>query len=243
MVVDATGHFVSQREQRRLALVDVRLTDDGIVIAGPGMEPLPVRIPGPGGDADFESDIWGDAARVRPAAREAGEWLSTFLGVAVRLVHQPDEATRVMRREYAGAIGGPRRTTLSDGAPLLLTGESSLDDLNARLTTPGTGPLAMNRFRPNVVVRGAPAFAEDGWVRLAIGDVRFEVAKPCARCVTTTVNQETAERGAEPLRTLATYRKAPPGVLFGQNIAHHAPGVVRVGDEVRVIARAPGPST
>lgn len=232
MVVDEAGVFMSQRERRRLALVDVQLTDEGIRLSAPGMEPLAVRVPVADDGLDFTATVWGDDARVRPAGRDADRWFSALLGVSARLVRQSDGAARVMRREYAGAIDEPRQVTLSDGAPLLLMGAASLDDLNARLES----PVPMNRFRPNVVVHGAAPYAEDGWSRLAIGEVVFEVAKPCARCVITTVNQETAERGVEPLRTLARYRKVGSGVLFGQNIAHHAPGTVRVGDEVRVIA-------
>lgn len=232
MLVDDAGVFMSQREHRRLALVAVQLTETGLRLTAPGMEPLAVRVPAADGRADFTATVWGDDARVRPAGRDADRWFTALLGVSARLVHQPGDAPRALRREYAGAIAEPRRVTLSDGAPLLLIGAASLDDLNARLES----PLPMNRFRPNVVVLGAAPYAEDEWSRIAIGDVVFEVAKPCARCVITTVDQETAEAGVEPLRTLARYRKVGSGVLFGQNIAHHAPGTVRVGDEVRVIA-------
>lgn len=232
MLMDEAGVFMSQREHRRLALVAVELTADGIRLTAPGMVPLVVRVPAADAADDLWATVWSDAARVRPAGRDADRWFTTFLGVTARLVHQPRDAERALRREYAGAITAPRRVTLSDGAPLLLIAQASLDDLNARLES----PLPMNRFRPNVVVGGATPFAEDAWTRIAIGDVLFEVAKPCARCTIPTVDQETAERGVEPLRTLARYRKVGSGVLFGQNIAHHAPGTIRIGDEVRVIA-------
>src|SRR5262245_41910689 len=107
----------------------------------------------------------------------------------------------------------------ADGYPLLLIAEESLADLNTRLAE----PLPMNRFRPNVVIRGAAEpYAEDGWSRVAIGEVECSLVKACARCVTTTTDQTTAERGAEPLATLARYRRVPRGVLFGQNLIHHA---------------------
>lgn len=231
MVVDMDGEFQTQREFPRLALVQVQLTARGLRLSAPGMESIDVAQPEPGG-ADFVTKVWDDDAPVRPAAPRAGEWLSEFLGSAVRLVHQPDDAVRVMRDEYAGQIREPRRVSLSDGAPLLLIGTASLDVLNQRLAT----PVPMNRFRPNVVVHGTAAYAEDGWRTIRIGSVRFEVAKPCARCATTTVDQASGVRGVEPLRTLATFRRKGSGVMFGQNIAHHAPGTIQLSDDVEVLA-------
>jgi uncharacterized protein YcbX len=139
----------------------------------------------------------------------------------------------LVRAEYLGALARePRHTSLSDGAPILLIGQASLDDLNTRLEV----ALPMNRFRPNIVVVGSEPYAEDTWARVAVGEVLLEVAKPCARCVTTTVDQATGVQGREPLRTLATFRRRDGGVMFGQNVTHHGPGTLRVGDELRVIA-------
>jgi uncharacterized protein YcbX len=233
MVVDERNDFYSQRNRPALALVRVELTDRGVAVEAPGMPRLEVERPARGAHGeDFTADVWGTDAPVRPAAPDAHAWFTRYVGTPARLVHLPDDGVRVMKDEYAGAIRERRRVTLNDGAPLLLTTEESLEDLNRRLEA----PLRMNRFRPNVVVRGVGAFAEDHWTRVRIGDVTFEVAKPCARCATTTVEQETAERGKEPLRTLSTFRRAESGVLFGQNVAHHAPGRLRVGDELVVLS-------
>lgn len=230
MVLDETQTFQTQRERPRLALVRVRLTDDGIVIGGPGMPELAVPRPEPVG-SDFVTRVWGDDAPVRPASAQAADWFSTYLGAPMQLVFLPDEGVRVMRAEYAGTITEPRRVSLTDGAPLLLATESSLCSLNQRLPS----PVPMNRFRPNVVVRGSEPFAEDCWRRITIGEVVFEVAKPCARCATTTVDQATGDRGVEPLRTLSSFRRQGAGVMFGQNIAHHRPGTLRLGDVVTIV--------
>lgn len=232
MLTDQEGVFLTQRERPRLSLVSVQVTDSGIVLSAPGMPPLTVAAPLHDDGTDFVTKVWDDTVRVRPADPAAGSWFTQFLGAPAQLVFLPDDATRVMRDEYGGDIRESRRVTLTDGAPLLLISEESLADLNARLAD----PLPMNRFRPSVVVRGGGAFAEDSWKRIAIGDVVFEVAKPCARCATTTVDQATGVRGKEPLRTLATFRKVGSEVMFGQNIAHHAPGELRVGMEVRIIS-------
>jgi len=231
MIVDGEGIFLTQREQPRLSLVQVELTEDGIRLSAPDHAAIAIARPA-ANESDFVTQVWGDNARVRPAARHANEWISAYLRIPARLVHLPDDAVRVMRREYAGGIKEARRVSLNDGAPLLLIGSASLDDLNTRLAT----PLPMNRFRPNVVVDGSHPFAEDRWKVIRIGDVTFEVAKPCARCATTTVDQATGSKGIEPLRTLATFRRHGSLVMFGQNIAHHAPGWLRPGDEVEVVA-------
>jgi uncharacterized protein len=98
-------------------------------------------------------------------------------------------------------------------------------------------PLPMNRFRPNLVVRGCGPYAEDGWSRVKIGNVPFRVAEPCPRCAITTVDQNTGTPGKEPLRTLATYRKTALGAVFGRNLIHDALGTVRVGDPVETMPR------
>jgi uncharacterized protein YcbX len=141
-----------------------------------------------------------------------------------------DGFVRPVDRDHAVRDGD--QVGFADGYPLLLISEESLADLNARLSS----PLPMNRFRPNVVIRGAAApFVEDRVRLLQIGNVVFHAVKPCSRCVTTTTDQETAKRGQEPLTTLATFRKAGSKVLFGQNLIHANQGMVGVGDEVKVI--------
>ncbi|MBA3760335.1 MAG: MOSC domain-containing protein [Gemmatimonadales bacterium] len=120
--------------------------------------------------------------------------------------------------------------SFADGFPFLIISEESLADLNRRFSD----PLLMNRFRPNLVVAGGEPFAEDNWSNIEIGGVRLRVVKPCARCVVTTTDQATGERGKEPLRTLATYRKVNGEVMFGQNVVHENTGRLRVGDVVTV---------
>jgi uncharacterized protein YcbX len=127
--------------------------------------------------------------------------------------------------------------SFADGFGFLLISEASLEELNRRLEQ----PLPMNRFRPNLVVRGCEPFAEDGWGDLRLGDLELRVVKPCARCVTTTTDQDTAARGVEPLRTLATFRKRDGGVMFGQNVVHRGTGRLAVGMPLDVVSLATQP--
>jgi hypothetical protein len=119
--------------------------------------------------------------------------------------------------------------SFADAYPFLLLSEESLAELNRRLAA----PLPMNRFRPNLVIRGSPAFGEDALGAFTIGEIGFRAVKPCDRCAITTTDQETAERGVEPLRTLATFRRQDGKVYFGQNVVHQGTGRLTVGMGVR----------
>src|SRR5204862_2476546 len=131
---------------------------------------------------------------------------------------------------------GEKLVGFADGYAYLVTTEASLADLNARLGARGAKPVPMNRFRPNLVIRGGNAFAEDGWREIRVGDAVLEAAKPCGRCQVTTTDQATGEvTGPEPLATLATFRGHPEfGACFGVNLVTVKPGIVRVGDAVQV---------
>jgi uncharacterized protein YcbX len=228
MLVGADRRFLTQRELPRLALSRPSLHDGCLRIEAPGLSPLEVT---PSDNRrSFEVVVWRDTVMAVDQGNEAAEWFSTFLGTEVRLVKIADDTVRAVDPVYAPRASD--QVGLADGYPLLLVSEESLQDLNKRLAQ----PLPMNRFRPNVVVRGwGVPFGEDTWGQISIGTVIFDVVKGCARCSITTTDQATAERGAEPLATLATYRRVPRGVLFGQNLVHQMQGTLQLGDPVRVL--------
>lgn len=235
MLVDHSGRVVTQRQQPRMALISATpAPGGGIVMAAPGGAALNVEVPEPRETTGVV--LHRSRLDVVEAARSAHAWLGEYLGADVRLVHldAPDR-----RRLIDPAYARPGETvSLADGFPLLLTTLASLDALNSLIAAgdhPGEGPLPMNRFRPNAVVAGTAAWAEDDWSRIAIGEVTFRVVKPSARCVVTTTDQHTARRGAEPLRTLARHRRSGKDLLFGQNLIPDTAGVIRVGDRVRVL--------
>ncbi|MGM0575195.1 MAG: MOSC domain-containing protein [Myxococcota bacterium] len=227
MAVDEHGRFLSQRNHPRMALLRPSLEGVRLRIEAPDMpDSLVVPLYGDDGPGR-EVEIWGD--RVEALAVEDHGWMSRFFGFPAGLVRIPDHARRQVDPRYAREGD---RVGFADGFPFLLIGQGSLDDLNGRLER----PVSMERFRPNLVIEGAPPFAEDAWRRIRVGDITFEVAKPCARCVLTTVDQASGEPdGREPLRTLATYRTAEGGVMFGQNLLHRGLGTLRVGDPVTVL--------
>lgn len=222
MLVDPQGLLVTRRERHSLALVDVELVADGLKIRAPGMGTLEVG-QGNGASPLIEVQVWDDRCLARDLGATPATWFSGFLGEPVRLVFMPDETFRQIDIDY---VPGIRRVSFADGFPLLLIGEGSLAELNRRLPI----PVPMSRFRPNVVLAGTEPFAEDTWENVRIGPVTFDVLKPCARCVATTIDHDTAAAGKEPLRTLATFRQRDHNVHFGQNLLHHAPGRLTLGD-------------
>ncbi|MFE2700476.1 MOSC domain-containing protein [Streptomyces mirabilis] len=235
VLIDGGGKVVTQRQQPRLALAAAELLPGGgIRLSAPGREPLTVRVPHPAGTTPL--DLFGDKLEAVLADADAHAWCSDYLGTEVRLLHMDDPATR---RPVDPDYARPGETvSFADGYPLLVTTLASLDALNSLIAQgdrADEGPLPMNRFRPNVVVAGTTAWAEDGWRRIAIGEVVFRVPKMCGRCVVTTTDQDTAERGKEPLRTLGRHRRFGSQLVFGQNLVPESRGTVRIGDPVTVL--------
>jgi hypothetical protein len=224
MVVDPDGNLVTQREIADLCRVTALPTATGLRLEAPLVGALEVPDP-PETDSHLTVRVWNDRVEAHDAGADAARWCTGFLGAPVRLVHLASRATRRTDPDY-DPIGSP--VGFADGYPILLAGEASLAGLNARLEV----PLPMNRFRPNIVVRGSEPFAEDGWRRFWVNGIPFDNVKPCARCVVTTTDQESAERGVEPLKTLASFRKRGSGVMFGVNVVHRATGTVAVGQPI-----------
>jgi uncharacterized protein YcbX len=232
MVVEAAnGRFLTQRLLPQMGRIEARWQDDfhGLRLRAPGMDDLLVSVPGR--DDNLRGVIiWRDMLQVPDAGDAAAQWLSTFLGRDVRLVQMPEQRARQVDTAYAEP---GEQVHFADGFPLLLIGQGSLDDLSAKVGR----PLEMLRFRPNLVVAGAEPFAEDGWKRIRIGDVTFKVAKPCARCILTTIDPQTGERDPhrQPLATLLEYRNVDGEALFGQNLIALNSGELRLGMEVEVL--------
>jgi uncharacterized protein YcbX len=226
MVVDDSGAFLTQRSHPQMALVTPSLDGDALRIQAPGMPVIetPLR---PRGGVTTTVTVWDDTCAATWLGEDTSSWFSEFLDTPCSLVYMGEDVFRPANP----AFSSPQvRVSFADGFPFLLISEESLTDLNRRLAH----PLPMNRFRPNLVVAGGKPYGEDDWKRLNIGGMRFRVVKPCGRCVVTTTDQATTERGQEPLRTLATYRRKDGQVIFGQNVLHETTGMLTVGDSVDV---------
>jgi len=226
MLVDEEGRFLTQRELPRMALVRPRIEESGLVLGAPGMQDLQLQADS---EEELQVQIWRDLCAARVMSRTADRWLSKFLDTPCRLVYLPQEQVRRVDQEYAQSED---QVGFADGFPFLLISRASLEDLNRRMGR----SLPMERFRPNLVIEGCAAYAEDGWKRIRIGDLEFRVVKPCSRCAIPTVDPETGRRtGKEPLKTLASYRKQGNNVYFGQNLIHDAPGRLQTGLPVEIL--------
>lgn len=223
LVVRPDGSQITARSHHRLVLVEAIHAEDGWLMTAPGMPPLPLS---EGMFAEpHPAQVWKSGFTAYAGDAAADAWFSDYLGEPLRLLWL-GESTRRMK-------DGETPLSFADGAPFLLIGEASLQDLNERLAA----SVSMRQFRPNLVVSGSFPFEEDEWQRIRIGEVEFERVKLCTRCVFTTIDPDTAQPHAEqqPLRTLAGYRKLAEGVCFGVNLRACNSGVIRVGDELEVI--------
>jgi uncharacterized protein len=235
LIVDDDAKLITQRDTPALGRIRPDPRDGGLLLRAPGAADLWVPYP-TGATTDVHHfTLWIAAT---PAGPGADRWVSDVIGRPASLVFLDDPTRRPVDPDY-GEPGD--RVSFADGFPLLLVNSASLDALNDWLVEGGDEPVEMTRFRPNVVVVGAPAWAEDGWIggRLVIGDMSFRVPKACSRCVLTTVDPETGEKGRQPLRILGQRRRFPGGLLFGVNLipdleGFDGRGKIAVGDEVIV---------
>jgi len=224
MLVDAQGKFLTGRQLPRLLTIQPELDADGaLTLRFPDGSRLAVP---PASDIRTPVRVWNDEVAAATVDSGCDAVLSRYLERDCRLVFIEESEVRPVDPDYAQPGD---RTGFSDGFPLLLISEASLADLNSRLDA----PLPMSRFRPNLVVAGCPPYAEDQWQGFQVGDLRFDVVKPCSRCIMTTVDRDRGERaGDEPLKTLMRYRRQGNKVMFGQNVIHRSRGELHVGDRL-----------
>ncbi len=229
LVVDSQGQFLTQRQHARMALVRTLLEGGRVTLSAPDCEPVQFSAADFAGGATRRVQVWRDQCDALSGPPRLDAWLSRFLGVECQLVFMPETSRRAVNTDYAqdGETVG-----FADGFPLLLASEESLQDLNSRMSL----PIGMERFRPNLVVQGGAAFAEDGWTRIRVGSMEFRVVKPCSRCAIPTIDPQTAQKQPEVFKTLKSYRQREGEVFFGQNLLPVGTGAIRVGDVVEILA-------
>jgi hypothetical protein len=233
VVVDRDGRFVTGRTQPILTQVHAALQEDALVLRGPEMPELRLAFDTFADDYAAVS-VWRDTIEAQRCGSEVDAWFSELLGGAYRLMHFGDRSRRGTKLFPDHPLG------FADGFPLLALSDASLAALNDRLVH----PVRVSNFRPNLVVSGRFPFDEDGWSRVRVGEVEFDVVKGCDRCVFTTVDPVTGRRSAdgEPLRTLAGFRRDEQGdVYFAQNLVPRNRGRIRVGDRVEILEEQPRP--
>jgi uncharacterized protein YcbX len=260
VIVDTNNRFISQREIPRMSLIQTAIdqangslilrlpntSDNNTTTAtttvpststirnrgrsdGNNYQELSIPLDQSEKFETIKVTVWSDSAQATMENTETNTALSKYLGQEVRLVRMAPGYKRRVDGRYAPAK--ENIVGFADGFPLLIISEESLEDLNDRLEY----PVLMNRFRPNITARGGGAFAEDTWAKVKVSSIEMDLVKPCARCVITTIDQDSGVQGKEPLRTLANFRKNNGKILFGQNAIFKGPGKLVVGDQVFVL--------
>jgi uncharacterized protein YcbX len=229
MLTDSSGRFISQRQYPQLSQFVVTLTDNEFQISTKDNLTNICKIPlYPQNGKTRIVTVWDDQVEALNPSEAIDEWFSQVLGFEVYLVYMPDETKRLVNPKYAQ---NDEIVSFADGYPLMLIGQSSLDDLNSRLLE----KVEMRRFRPNLVVEGALPFEEDQWQQLLINEnVQLIHAKPCARCVMVNIDPDSGHKSNEVLKTLSTYRRVQEKVMFGQHWFIRQPGVIKENDQVLI---------
>jgi uncharacterized protein len=228
MLIDDKGKFLTQRKVPTMALIKTEYKDSELVFSADTKSDLTV-------DPQFQGesiqvDVWDDECHGFIAEDSISQWFSQYLDRPVRLVRYNFAQPRPVDRAFS-KIGDT--VGFADDSPILLVSETSVADLNSRLET----PVTYRNFRPNIVCKIDTAFTEDSWNKIKIGDLKFDVAKQCSRCILTTIDPETGIKRSdkEPVETLNGYRRSPAGIMFGVNLIPRSLGSLRIGDTISVI--------
>lgn len=239
MLLNAHDRFVTQRDLPRLALVQQALDDSGVSLSLPGHGSLHVPFDDSAQGERIRTAVWGDACEVIDVGGDSSRWLSAALGsdIALRLVRMAPDWQRPQR--HPDLMGEETRSLFADGAPYLVASEDSLAALNSELDARGIAPVPINRFRPNIVLRGLAPFLEQQAALLENERYALRLCYPCERCVVTTIDQATGvpDPAREPFNTLRDINPMPDrprAPAFAQNsaLARGAGAVIRVGDEL-----------
>ncbi len=228
MVIDEGGGFITQRQLPKMCRIGAESRDGGVYLWHLDVPGSGVFVKLSGREPARDVTVWDDCCVAFDAGDEVAAWLSQQLGAALRLCYMPESSHRQVDRRFAQ---DGDRVGFADGFPFLLCNEASLQVLSNELGR----SLDILRFRPNIVVSGAAAFAEDQWRRIRIGDIEFDLVKPCARCAIPTVNLVDASREPDVFRMLKTHRQRNDEVFFGQNMIHRGQGAISLGDAVEVL--------
>jgi uncharacterized protein YcbX len=235
MLVRDDGQFLTQREVPRMALVRPRPEGQHLRVSMPGQPDLTLPLARDGAAQARQVRIWDDLVDAADCGDAAAAWFAQALGTPCRLVRFRRDVVRPTSVKWTGGV--PAQTRFADGYPLLLIGQASLDDLNARLAAAGRAPLPMDRFRPNLVVGGLDAFEEDYLETLRTKDVAIRPVKPCARCPIPSIDQATGIPGPDPLDILQGYRanaRMEGAVCMGMNciVVRGAGAELRAGQDL-----------
>jgi uncharacterized protein YcbX len=228
MFIDENNRFITARSHHQLIQIKVRVKNKELVFNNSTNQDQ-LNQPILFSKEKINVSIWNSNSNCHLIENNMiDRWISDFCGKSLRLVYMADDDIRNVNSKYSNPDD---IVSFADGYPILITNNKSLDNLNQKLEK----PVKMNRFRPNLVVDGSLSWEEDHWKKIKIGKTILRIAKPCARCIVTTLDPETSEQGNEPLYTLSKFRKQNNKVLFGMNAIVEQGGTISVGDQIELL--------
>ena len=228
MLVDDQGIFMNQRKYSKMALLKTSIGNEKIQVTAPDNSSIDFPLDKKNGQI-LDVKVWDDECKGYEVGEIYNTWFSDKLNVNCRLVYMGDQK----RNANSQFVKYQEKVSYADGYQYLIVGQSSLDDLNNRLER----NVPINRFRPNLVFSGGNPFEEDDWVNFQIGEVDFYGVKPCARCILTTIDQQTGIKGTEPLKTLSSFRQRGNRIYFGLNASIKKEGIIKTGDALVVFSK------
>jgi uncharacterized protein YcbX len=240
MLVDEMGKFITQRNYSQLAKIQVKIVNNTLILSTSESNIFTLEPTLTG--QEIEVEIWRDRTLAIDQGDTVSQWFHQALNLdkdqTIHLVRQSPQQIRSIDKNYVQRDDLP--VSFADGYPFLLTNTASLEELNQRLEKTYSDQfqkVPMNRFRPNLVIDTPNPFIEGTWKEIQIGEITFTIVKPCSRCIITTTDQFTGERNRlkEPLKTLATFRQFPGGIMFGENLIPQVTGILKTGDSVKLI--------
>ncbi|MCP9769834.1 MOSC domain-containing protein [Lacihabitans sp. LS3-19] len=228
MLTDENNVFLTQRTFAELSGFEVKINLEYLIVTDKKNKNS-INIPLIPETQKLENiQIWNDTLKGQLVSDKANEFFSDLLKSNIKLFFQPEDSIRKIDAKYQKT--GMEITSLSDGYPILMVSEESLEYLNQHCNE----HIPMDRFRPNIVIKGVNPFFEDDIFDFNIGEVHLRGVKPCARCIVITIDQKTSEKGKEPLLTLSKIRKMNNKILFGQNVVVYRPGLIKVGEKLNL---------
>jgi len=237
MLVTNEGQFLTQREFPRMATIVPRVEGDALTVTAPDMPPLRLPLALDQDTRTLRVQIWDDLVDAGDCGDLAAAWFGQALGTSCRLVRFNPREARPTSEKWTG--GAPSSARFADAYPLLLIGQSALDEINARMRAAGRDALPMDRFRPNLVVAGTDPFEEDYTERYQAGGIVIKPVKPCARCPIPAIDQATGIPGPDPLDILQSWRAKAildGAVCVGMNciVLEGEGAILRVGESLEV---------
>jgi uncharacterized protein YcbX len=186
------------------------------------------------GDSGVVSFLF-DNVEVVDQGERIGQWISGVVGERVKLVALPRPFKRNLGVPQLEKAHDKSQNSFVDVSPLMIVNQATLDDLNSRISE----PVTVQRFRPNVVVQGLAAFAEDSITGLSGDQLELDHVCPCERCTIVNTDHETGLiSGKDPLNMLGKYRRIADGydsgILFGDYFNVLQAGTLKVGDVLTV---------